>query len=210
MSHVDVCRKVFHVEEGAKAKVLVNPKQVNLVLWKPAEGQYDWTQHTRKVASGQRGGQEPGPRSCRAYRSWWKLGFSVKAFKWRETTEGFLRLFASLPPRLLKEWHDQNFCFLKDHFGCSGENRLYAANRDTSRPIRRLLQRFRRRRSPGLGLGKQRWNDPAGFRMHFGSLQVADRLGMRCERKELRTIPRFGGMNHLVTGVVGREIQSSI
>jgi len=30
---------------------------------------------------------------------------------------------------------------------------------------------------------------------------------MRCDRKELRTIARFGGMNHLVMGVVGQEIK---
>ena len=110
------------------------------------------TQHTRKVAAGQRGGQEPGPRSRRANRSRWKLGFIVQV--WWETTEGFLRLFASLPLRLLKEWHDQNFCFLKDHFGCSRENRVYGAEKQGDLLGGYCRGSGERRRSSGLGLWK--------------------------------------------------------
>lgn len=129
---------------------------------------------------------------------------------WWETTEGFLILFASLPLQPLKEWHDQNFCFLKDHFGCFQENRLYGANAEARRPIRGPLHRSRRElktvwtRAVKLEVGSHGRTQDTLWKL---SWQAADRLGMRRERMKSqgRYIWKMRGLHTLVTAVVGNQ-----
>ena len=144
MSHVDVCRKVFHVEEGAKAKVLVNPKQVNLVPWKPAEGQYD--RNTAHKESSIRAERWPGARSqilqglqvpvkTRFYcssvrRNHWRFSETL-CFPSPKTPQG-----VAWPKLLL---------FKRSLWLLWGEQSLWS--RETRRPIRRLLQTFRREKT---------------------------------------------------------------
>lgn len=143
------------------------------------------TQHTRKVVSAQRGGQEPGPRSCRALQAMVKTRFyylSVKGNHWR-----FSDTLCFPSPKTPQEVAWPKLMFFKRLLWLIwGEQTLWS-KRKSKETSWGLLHRFRREmKIVWTRVVKVQVERHGGIQNTFWKLswQVAERLGMRCERRK--------------------------